>query len=108
MAKRPCGSSFISRTLDTNITSPLDSLLAAFLESFDSPTSIDLSFDHLLDSQDSDAHRQAFIHRATSLGAALLEAGNRSARNRASAFNSVVWPLPPDLTIKVINAYVNL
>ncbi|CAM8923152.1 unnamed protein product [Rhodiola kirilowii] len=125
MAKRPCSSSSPDyyhhhhhnlrpqsggRSLEppnNNMTTPLDSLLGAFLEAFDSPslssssTSLDFAFDRLVESEDSDPDRVALIDRATRIGAALLEAGKRSARNRASALNSAIWPLPHDLTIKV-------
>uniref|UniRef100_A0A7N0SYE0 F-box domain-containing protein n=1 Tax=Kalanchoe fedtschenkoi TaxID=63787 RepID=A0A7N0SYE0_KALFE len=115
MAKRPCSASpdhhhhhhlhlhphSARAVLDPPMATPSDSLLAAFLDAFDAPPSVHLAFDRLVESEDSDADREALIDRATRLGAALLEAGKRSARRRASALNSIIWPLPPDLTIKV-------
>lgn len=82
----------------------IDSLLQTFLDlSHSSALSLDLSFERLLESKSSDSDQSQLIDRALNLGSALLEAANRSSRKRSSMHNSVVWPLPPDLTIKVFS-----
>ncbi|GAB4829504.1 hypothetical protein Ancab_019177 [Ancistrocladus abbreviatus] len=81
----------------------MDSLLETFLELSTSSLSLDLSFEKLLESRASDAEQNQLIDRALSLGSLLLEAGKRSARKKASKHNSLVWALPPDLTIKVFS-----
>ncbi|KAM7495982.1 hypothetical protein LguiA_020396 [Lonicera macranthoides] len=110
MAKRPCCSSppdLNSPTLNPNPRIfkrdqiDMDSLLESFLSLSDSSSpSLDLSFDRLIESRASDSDQHDMIERALRLGSVLLEAGKRSARKRASLQNGVLWPLPPDLTIK--------
>ncbi|KAK3193770.1 hypothetical protein Dsin_025080 [Dipteronia sinensis] len=108
MAKRPCPS---LTSLNPNIVMlrpSMDDLLAAFLDMADSDTdspslSIDLSFERLLESLPRDDDQSLLIDRALNLGSLLLEAAKRSARKRASKHNSIVWALPPDLTIKVFS-----
>lgn len=106
MAKRPCPSSSTSQIPNANASAKqnpsMDYLLETFLDMADSPLSIGLSFDRLIDSTPCDADQSLLIDRALKLGSLLLEAGNRSARKRASKHNSLAWVLPPDLTIKVI------
>ncbi|GAV57764.1 F-box-like domain-containing protein [Cephalotus follicularis] len=107
-AKRPCTCPS-SNSQNNNPRLPphlsqMDHLLHTFLNLTDSPSlSIDLSFDRLLDSSPSDADHSLLIDLALRLGSLLLEAGNRSARKRASKHNSLAWALPPDLTIKVFS-----
>ena len=102
MAKRPCPSQNPRPQPPLNQMDHTDHLLEAFLALTDSPSSIDLSFDRLLDSRaSSDVDQTLLINRALRLGSALLGAANRSARKRASKHNSLAWALPPDLTIKV-------
>ncbi|CAK9147050.1 unnamed protein product [Ilex paraguariensis] len=111
--KRPCCSSpdpltisHSPRVSNSRIDRHLDmdSLLESFLGLSDSSTvSLDLSFDRLLESRACDSDQSDMIDRALRLGSALLEAGKRSARKRASMHNAVVWALPPDLTIKVFS-----
>ncbi|KAM7253711.1 hypothetical protein ACFE04_031393 [Oxalis oulophora] len=113
MAKRPCPSSdfpinAVTVTSTTTTTTPLsqmDQLLDTFLSLTDSSPSLslDLSFERLIDSSPSDSHQSILIDRARKLGSLLLEAGNRSARKRASIHNSYAWALPSDLTIKVFS-----
>ncbi|CAN4098176.1 unnamed protein product [Withania somnifera] len=106
--KRPCFSS--SSGLNPNSTtssnsfksySDVDVLLQSFLGFPDS--SIDLSFDRILNSKASDSEQNDMINRALRLGSVLVEAGKRSARLRDSIHNAVVWVLPSDLTIKVFS-----
>ncbi|KVH96562.1 hypothetical protein Ccrd_001343, partial [Cynara cardunculus var. scolymus] len=62
--------------------------------------SINTSFDSLIKSRSSDSDQNDLIQIALHLGSVRLEAGKRSDRKRSSFHNAVVWPLPPDLTIK--------
>ncbi|KAK1428293.1 hypothetical protein QVD17_17124 [Tagetes erecta] len=80
----------------------MDALLTSFLALSDSP-SIHTSFDRLIQSSASDSDQNRLIQRALHLGSLLLEAGNRSARRCSSSHNAVVWPLSPDLTIKIFS-----
>ncbi|KAM3373698.1 F-box protein isoform X1 [Capsicum galapagoense] len=106
--KRPCCSSASglnpsfttsSNTSKSNID--VDVLLESFLGL--SESSIDLSFDRILSFKASYSEQDDVIDRALQLGSALVEAGRRSARKRASMHNGVVWALPSDLTIKVFS-----
>ncbi|KAG7025523.1 F-box protein [Cucurbita argyrosperma subsp. argyrosperma] len=100
MAKRPCP----SQNPRIPTFSQMDLLLEAFLGLSDSSSiCIDLSFERLLDSLPSDLDQTRLIDHALKMGTFLLEAGKRSARKRATKHNSVVWALPPDLTIKVFS-----
>ena len=111
MAKRPCPSqnpTIQNPNLDFDMDVDMDHLLETILlrqysppDSSPSSSSIDLSFERLLDSRTSDSDQTQLIDRAMGLGTLLLEAGKRSARKRASKHNSLAWALPPDLTIKV-------
>ncbi|KAA0064067.1 F-box protein SKIP17-like isoform X1 [Cucumis melo var. makuwa] len=100
MAKRPCP----SQNPRIPTFTQMDLLLEAFLGLSDSSSiCIDFSFERLLDSLPSDLDQTLLIDRALKMGTYLLEAGKRSARKRATKHNSVVWALPPDLTIKVFS-----
>ncbi|XP_057484287.1 F-box protein At4g02760-like isoform X2 [Actinidia eriantha] len=110
MAKRPCCSSPTESPLVLNPSprapkpDPLDRLLESFIGLSDLPSlSLDLSLDRLLESRPCDSDQDDMIDRVMRLGSALLEAGRRSARKRATFHNAVVWALPPDLTIKVFS-----
>ncbi|XP_062085687.1 F-box protein SKIP17-like isoform X2 [Humulus lupulus] len=113
MAKRPCPSqnpTIQNPNLDFDMDVDMDHLLETILlrqhsppDSSPSSSSIDLSFERLLDSRTSDSDQTQLIDRAMGLGTLLLEAGKRSARKRASKHNSFAWALPPDLTIKVFS-----
>ncbi|KAF4348260.1 hypothetical protein G4B88_002661 [Cannabis sativa] len=120
MAKRPCPSqnpTIQNPNLDFDMDDHMDHLLETILlRQYSPPTdsslapssssyssSIDLSFERLLDSRTSDSDQTQLIDRAMGLGTLLLEAGKRSARKRASKHNSLAWALPPDLTIKVFS-----
>ncbi|CAI9297259.1 unnamed protein product [Lactuca saligna] len=63
------------------------------------------SFDGFIESRSTDSHQNDddFIERAIHLSSVLLEAAKRSARKRSSVHNASVWPLTPDLTIKVFS-----
>ncbi|KAI3506766.1 hypothetical protein L1887_21330 [Cichorium endivia] len=107
MAKRPCCSDpFIAKTPSTMLPESNDarfdndSVLKSFLGVSDYD-SLNTSFDSLIESKSSDSDQNDLIQRALHLGSLLLEAGKRSDRKRSSSHNAVVWPLPPDLTIKV-------
>lgn len=43
------------------------------------------------------------IDRALKMGSLLLDAAKHSSRKRAYNHNSIVWPLPPDLTFKIFS-----
>ena len=95
MAKRPCP----SQNPRVEKLSDVERLLDAFLSLSDLPSlSLDLSFERLLQSAPSDSD---LIDRALKMGSLLLDAAKHSSRKRASNHNSLAWPLPPDLTIKV-------
>jgi F-box/leucine-rich repeat protein 2/20 len=95
MAKRPCPSQ--------NPRMELEHLLFEFLSLSDRPSlSLDLSFENLLQSMPPDSD---LIDRALKMGSLLLDAAKHSSRKRASNHNSIVWPLPPDLTFKVYNIF---
>ncbi|KAI3732397.1 hypothetical protein L1987_63602 [Smallanthus sonchifolius] len=107
MAKRTCCSD-PSNAKPPSTTSPElhndrsenDLALESFLRVSDFD-SINTSFDRLIESRSSDSDKNDLIQRALHLGCVLLEAGKHSDRKRSSVHNTVVWPLPPDLTIKV-------
>ncbi|XP_038708582.1 F-box protein SKIP17-like, partial [Tripterygium wilfordii] len=115
MAKRPCPCPSSSTTTSTatvsaqnhtfpNLNPQTDHLLNAFLGLADSPShSLDICLDRLLDSSTCDANQSVLIDRVHKLGSVLVDAANRAARKRASKHNSLIWPLPPDLTIKVFS-----
>jgi hypothetical protein len=91
MAKRPCPSQ--------NPRMEPEHLLYQFLSLSDRPSlSLNLSFENLLQSMPPDSD---LIDRALKMGSLLLDAAKHSSRKRASNHNSIVWPLPPDLTFKV-------
>ncbi|RDX80633.1 F-box protein, partial [Mucuna pruriens] len=97
MAKRPCP----SQNPRVESLNEVERLLDAFLSLSDLPSlSLDLSFARLLQSVPSDSD---LIDRALKMGSLLLDAAKHSSRKRASNHNSLAWPLPPDLTIKVFS-----
>ena len=107
MAKRPCCSDpSIAKIPATMLPESEedrydnDAVLKSFLGVSDYE-SISTSFDSLIESRTSDSDQNDLIQRALHLGSLLLEAGKRSDRKRSCSHNAVVWPLPPDLTIKV-------
>ncbi|GAB2297471.1 hypothetical protein Dimus_031574 [Dionaea muscipula] len=111
--KRPCCSPIVKPPLPPSPPPPppplppeltVDSLLDVFLQlSTTSPLSIDLAFEKLLDSRASDCDQNLLIARAVCFGSRLLEIGKRCARINGSKHNSLIWALPPDLTIKVFS-----
>ncbi|XP_020211194.1 F-box protein At4g02760 isoform X1 [Cajanus cajan] len=97
MAKRPCP----SQNPRVDNLNDVERLLDAFLSLSDLPSlSLDLSFERLLHSLPPDSD---LIDRALKMGSLLLDAAKHSSRKRASNHNSLAWPLPPDLTIKVFS-----
>ncbi|KAJ0939862.1 hypothetical protein HanRHA438_Chr02g0066131 [Helianthus annuus] len=76
-----------------------DFLLESFLHVSDFD-SINTAFDTLIESRSSDSDKHDLIQRSLHIGSILLEAGKRSDQKRSLFHNAVVWPLPPDLTIK--------
>uniref|UniRef100_A0A2P2KCG8 F-box domain-containing protein n=4 Tax=Rhizophora mucronata TaxID=61149 RepID=A0A2P2KCG8_RHIMU len=113
MAKRPCSVPSSAVTFSTitanpkrlpNMNHELDSLLQTFLCLADSPTlSLELSLERILESFPCDADQSLLTDRALKFGTILIEAAKRSARKRSSKHNSLTWPLPSDLTIKVFS-----
>ncbi|XP_028804146.1 F-box protein At4g02760 [Neltuma alba] len=100
MAKRPCP----SQNPRFQNLHQVDHLLEAFLALAEFPAfSLHLSLDRLLHSWPADADQTLLIDRALKMGSVLLDAANHSSRKRASSHNSLAWPLPPDLTIKVFS-----
>ncbi|KAL7601940.1 F-box protein At4g02760 isoform X1 [Lactuca sativa] len=102
MAKRPCSSPKPTSSDSSSDHFNMDAILKSFLALSDSP-SINASFDRLIECTSSDSDQNQLIQRALHLGSLLLEAGNRSARKCSSSHNAVIWPLSPDLTIKVFS-----
>lgn len=103
--KRPCnGIHAPSETLDSTATN-MDTLLDTILGFSDTflASSLDLSLERLLDSASSDLEKSQTIDAILRFGSALQESARKSRRKRASLHNSVSWPLPPDLTVKVRN-----
>ncbi|KAK7285334.1 hypothetical protein RJT34_20102 [Clitoria ternatea] len=99
MAKRPCP----SQNPRLHNLNDVERLLDAFLSLSDLPSlSLDFSLERLLQSLPSDSHSD-LIDRALKIGSLLLDAAKHSSRKRASNHNSLSWPLPPDLTIKVFS-----
>ncbi|KAL1312206.1 hypothetical protein AAHE18_16G020800 [Arachis hypogaea] len=84
----------------------VDHVLHDFLAFSDLPSlalSLSLSLDRLLQSSASFSDADHLVDRASTMGSILLEVAKHSYRNRASVHNSLTWPLPPDLTIKVFS-----
>ncbi|XP_057424557.1 F-box protein At4g02733-like [Lotus japonicus] len=103
-AKRPCPSQN-PRPPPETLNQVEEHVLDAFLALSDSPSlSLDLPLESLLESLPSDSDQTELIDRALKIGSMLLDAAKQSSRKRASKHNSIAWPLPPDLTIKVFSA----
>ncbi|TKY52630.1 F-box protein [Spatholobus suberectus] len=99
-AKRACS----SQSPRTEKLKQVEHLLDAFLGLAESPSlSLDLSLEMLLESSLSDSDRTVLIDRAFKMASTLSDAAKHSSRKRASRHNSLAWPLPPDLTIKVFS-----
>ncbi|KAL1351510.1 hypothetical protein HN51_015430 [Arachis hypogaea] len=84
----------------------VDHVLHDFLALSDLPSlslSLSLSLDRLLQSSASLSDGDHLVDRAFTMGSILLEVAKHSYRNRASVHNSLTWPLPPDLTMKVFS-----
>ncbi|KAK1314165.1 F-box protein [Acorus calamus] len=114
LPKRPCcggggGDSVAASTSasDAPPPDPIDRLLEHLITLSDASPSPDLSFslslDRILGSAASEAEEGLAIDRVLRLGSAIVDAGTRAARRRASRHNSASWPLAPDLTIKVFS-----
>ncbi|XP_054813226.1 F-box protein At4g02760-like isoform X1 [Prosopis cineraria] len=102
MAKRPCPPPNQNPRFQN--LNQVDQLLEDFLRLSEFPSlSLDLSLERLLSSLPTDADQTILINRALHMGSMLLDAAKHSSRKRASKHNSFVWPLPPDLTVKVFS-----
>lgn len=101
MAKRPCSITKAPPSDHYSDQFNIDTLLTSFLSLSDSPA-ITTSFDRIVNSTSSDADRMTLITRAVNLGSVLIEAGNRVERRCSENHNADVWPLSPDLTVKVL------
>ncbi|KAK1373031.1 F-box protein SKIP17 [Heracleum sosnowskyi] len=66
-----------------------------------SSSSLDFSFDRLVESSPSDEAQCEMIDKAIRIGRVLVEAGLRATRKRDAEHNSRVWPLNSDLTVNV-------
>lgn len=95
-----------SHTVDAaRSPNPMDVMLESFLGMFDSSeVALDVAFDRIVESRTYDSEKSDVIQRALKLGSALTEAAKRSARRFNYMHNAAVWPLPSDLTIKVLIA----
>lgn len=101
--KRPCnGIHAPPETLNPTVTN-MDALLNTILGLSDPflASSLDLSLERLLDSTSSDPEKNQMIDAILRFGSALQESARKSRRKRACLHNSISWPLPPDLTVKV-------
>ncbi|RWR72655.1 F-box family protein [Cinnamomum micranthum f. kanehirae] len=94
-----------TETLNPTITN-MDALLNTILGLSDPfpASSLDLSLERLLDSTSSDPEKNQMIDAVLRFGSALQESARKSRRKRACLHNSISWPLPPDLTVKVFSA----
>ncbi|GAB2241385.1 hypothetical protein Droror1_Dr00018160 [Drosera rotundifolia] len=102
--KRPCCSPPPPPPSPAAADATMHSVLDTFLRlSAASPLSVDVAFETLVYSRASDSDQDDLIDHAMEMGARLVEAGKRCARMKAAAHNSMVWALPPDLTIKVFS-----
>lgn len=107
--KRPCYPNRISTPTSDPKSNQFDALLESFLDfHYSSEIALDLVIDRIIDSRPHDSDKNDVIDRALRLGSALTEAAKRSARRRASMHNAVAWPLPSDLTIKVLYSFTIL
>lgn len=84
----------------------------AFTNSFthlsnSSSSSLDFSFDRLIESSPSDEAQCEMIEQAIRIGGVLVEAGLRATRKRDAEHNSRVWPLNSDLTVNVLYSNFN-
>ncbi|XXG46147.1 hypothetical protein AAC387_Pa02g1064 [Persea americana] len=104
--KRPCnGIHAPPETLNPTVTN-MDALLNTILGLSDPflASSLELSLERLLDSTSSDPEKNQMIDAVLRFGSALQESARKSRRKRACLHNSISWPLPPDLTVKVFSA----
>ncbi|KAJ3672967.1 hypothetical protein LUZ60_006341 [Juncus effusus] len=92
-----------SPSLPSNDASSLEKLLESVLAMSDPSAPLDLSLERVLESKVLDSDKEKLIDAASKIGSALLDAVSRSARKLAAAHNSIVWPLPPELTLKVLS-----
>ncbi|MED6106808.1 hypothetical protein PIB30_007834 [Stylosanthes scabra] len=84
----------------------VDHVLHDFLSLSDLPSlshSLSLSLERLLQSSTSLSDADHLVDSAVTMGSILLDVANHSYRKCASVHNSLTWPLPPDLTIKVFS-----
>ncbi|KAJ3672969.1 hypothetical protein LUZ60_006343 [Juncus effusus] len=81
----------------------LEELLESVIAMSDLSVPLDLSLERILESRSLQSEKEKLIHVSLRVGSALLDAASRSALKLAKAHNSVVWPLPPELTVKVLS-----
>ncbi|KAL4572039.1 hypothetical protein LXL04_018807 [Taraxacum kok-saghyz] len=103
MAKRPCLSDNSPRASKRNYDQFNTDVLLESLFAVSDSALIDASLNGLVESRSTDSDQNDFIQRVLHLGSVFLEAGNRCARKHSSVHNALVWPLSPDLTIKVFS-----
>ncbi|KAJ3672980.1 hypothetical protein LUZ60_006354 [Juncus effusus] len=87
----------------SNNASSLEQLLESVLAVSDPSVPLDLSLERILESRALQSEKEKIINAALEIGSALIDAASRSARKLATAHNSIVWPLPPELTVKVLS-----
>ncbi|KAJ3672981.1 hypothetical protein LUZ60_006355 [Juncus effusus] len=81
-----------------NNASSLARLLESVLAMADPSIPLDLSLERILQSE-----KEKLVHVALRVGSSLVDAACRSSPKIATAHNSIVWPLPTDLTVKVLS-----
>lgn len=102
----PTSSSLLSKRPRARVSpgpESMDRLLESLLALSDPGVSLDLSLERVVESRASEPDKDLAVDAAMRVGSALLESAKRSARKRASRHNSYSWPLPSELTIKVLN-----
>ncbi|KAJ3672968.1 hypothetical protein LUZ60_006342 [Juncus effusus] len=92
-----------SRSPPSSDDSCLKQLLQSVQATSDPSVPLHLSLERILESRVLESGKKKLINVALQLGSALIDAANRSARKLDTEHNSIVWPLPPELTIKVFS-----
>ncbi|KAJ3672982.1 hypothetical protein LUZ60_006356 [Juncus effusus] len=93
----------VSRSSPSNDASSLEKLLESVLAMSDPSVPLDLSLQRILESRVLESDKEKLINVALRVGSALVDAASRSARKLATAHNSIVWPLPSELTVKMLS-----
>ncbi|KAJ3672970.1 hypothetical protein LUZ60_006344 [Juncus effusus] len=86
-----------------NASSSLEQLLESVLAISDPSIPLDLSLERILEPRALESEKEKLINVALKIGSALVDAASRSARKLATVHNSIVWPLPTELTLKVLS-----